>query len=204
MVVLDHPLVHHWLAELRHEATPPHRFRDLLHRLTGALFLRATDDLPLAELRVPTPLVETDCRMLANVPVLVPVLRAGLGMVEGAHALLPDCTVHHVGLYRDHATLQAISYYEPQPPSLPGATVLVLDPMLATGGSAVATLDLVKRWDVAQVRLLCVIGAPEGVQRVMEAHPDVEIYLCALDERLNELGYILPGLGDAGDRQFGA
>jgi uracil phosphoribosyltransferase len=204
MVVLDHPLVYHWLAELRDETTPPPRFRDLVRRLTGALFLRATQDLPLAEGAVRTPMTETSCRTLAAVPVLVPVLRAGLGMVEGALAVLPECSVHHVGLYRDHETLEAVSYYEPRPPSLPGATALVLDPMLATGGSAVATLDLVKRWDVAAVRLLCIIGAPEGVQRVEEAHPDVEIYLCALDERLNELGYILPGLGDAGDRQFGA
>lgn len=203
MVVLDHPLVHHWLAELRHETTPPPRFRELLHRLTGALLLRATEDLPLAPRRIRTPLVELEVHVLASVPVLVPVLRAGLGMVEGAHAVLPECSVHHVGLYRDHETLQAVSYYEPQPPSLPGSTALVLDPMLATGGSAVATLDLVKRWDVAEIRLLCVIAAPEGVQRVTAAHPDVKIYLCALDERLNELGYILPGLGDAGDRQFG-
>lgn len=203
MVVLDHPLVQHWLAELRGEATPPPRFRALLRSLTGALLLRATEDLELERRVVRTPMAETPCGVLASTPVLIPVLRAGIGMVEGVQALLPECPVHHVGLYRDHHTLEAVPYYTPRPPA-PGSTGLVLDPMLATGGSAVAALDLLRPWGLERVRLLGIIGAPEGVARVAAAHPDVEIYLAALDERLDERGYILPGLGDAGDRQFGA
>ena len=203
MTVLDHPLVHHWLAELRQVSTPPPRFRELLRRITGALFLEATTSLPLTDCRVRTPLCETAALSLSGVPVLVPILRAGLAMVDGVHAFLPECPVHHVGLYREHDTLEAVSYYTPRPPEVPGSVVYVLDPMLATGGSAVAALSLVKAWSPATIRLLCIIGAPEGVRRVTEAHPDVPIYLAALDECLNEVGYIVPGLGDAGDRQFG-
>ncbi len=201
---LAHPLVAHWLAELRDVGTPPPRFRDILGSLSCALFLEATRDLPLASRPVRTPLAELEGAQLESPPLLVPILRAGLGMAEPIHALLPEATVLHVGVYRDHETLQPVRYYTPQVGDASGREAFVLDPMLATGGSAVAAISIVKSWDVARVTLLGVIGAPEGVARVGEAHPVVPIYLCALDDRLNDLGYIVPGLGDAGDRQFGA
>lgn len=203
LIELDHPLVLHWLADLRDVETASPHFRALLRRLSVALFVEASRDLPLEPRRVRTPLVEIAGRRLGCPPALVPILRAGLGMVDGILDLVPEASVCHVGLYRDHATLEPVSYYEPAVTSLEGRCAFVLDPMLATGGSAVATLNLVKSWGAAQVKLLGVLGAPEGVRRVEAAYPEVEVYLCALDERLNEMGYIVPGLGDAGDRQFG-
>jgi uracil phosphoribosyltransferase len=142
-------------------------------------------------------------RRLAHHPVLVPILRAGLGMAEGILELVPEARVCHLGLYRDHRTLEAVSYYRPTPPCLEGRFAFVLDPMLATGGSAAAALEGVKGWGVARASLLCVLGSRPGVERVSTAYPDVEVFLCGLDERLDEIGYIVPGLGDAGDRQFG-
>jgi uracil phosphoribosyltransferase len=199
---LDHPLVHAWLSELRDVETGPARFRALLGVLGAALFLEAARDLELAPRRVRTPLAEVAGQMLKWEALLVPILRAGLGMVEGIWPLVPGARVAHVGIYRHHATLEAVPYYTPAVQDVVGHPAFVLDPMLATGGSAVAALDLVKEWGAAP-RLLAVIGAPEGVRRVQADHPDVPIYLGALDECLNERGYIVPGLGDAGDRQFG-
>lgn len=203
LVQLDHPLVHCWISELRDAATPPPRFRELLHRLSGALFMEAARDLPLVGRPVQTPLAQTEGRRLATQPFLVPVLRAGLGMVESVLSLVPEARVAHVGLYRDHESLAPVTYYAPHVIDPEGATAFLLDPMLATGGSAVSALEMVRGWGVDRTRLLCVIAAPEGVRRVQEAFPDTDLYLCALDERLNDRGYILPGLGDAGDRQFG-
>jgi uracil phosphoribosyltransferase len=200
---IDHPLVDHWLSELRDVETGPPRFRLLIRALSAALFLEAARDLPLAGRPVRTPLAEIEGRRLATAPVLVPILRAGLGMVDGILDWVPDARVCHVGLYRDHETLEAVPYYTPRVTAVEDRCAFVLDPMLATGGSAVTTLDLVKGWGVERVKLLSILGAPPGVQRVAHAHPDVEIYLAVLDERLNDIGYIVPGLGDAGDRQFG-
>lgn len=200
---IDHPLVEYWLTELRDVETGAARFRQLVRSLSGALFLEATRDLPLARRPVRTPLAEVEGRRLATAPVLVPVLRAGLGMVDGLLDGVPEARVCHVGLYRDHQTLEAVSYYTPSVSGAEGRTAFVLDPMLATGGSAVATIRIVEQWGVERIKLLSIIGAPPGVQRVAQSCPEVEIYLCALDERLNDIGYIVPGLGDAGDRQFG-
>jgi uracil phosphoribosyltransferase len=201
--VLDHPLVRHWLAELRDVGTPPARFRRLLSRLSAALFLEATRDLPLIPCPVRTPLAEMEGAALASAPILVPVLRAGLGMADGIIRLVPEARVCHFGVYRDHLTLEAVPYYTPRVTGAEGRWAFVLEPMLATGGSAVATLDVVKAWGVTRVKLLCVIGAPAGVERVSRVHPDVDIFLAGLDGGLNDSGYIVPGLGDAGDRQFG-
>jgi uracil phosphoribosyltransferase len=200
---IDHPLVDHWLSELRDVETAPPRFRLLVRALSAALFIEAARDLPLTGRRVRTPLAEIAGSRLGSAPVLVPILRAGLGMVDGVLDLVPDARVCHIGIYRDHETLEAVPYYTPVVNDVLGRCAFVLDPMLATGGSAVATLFLVKQWGVERIKLLSIIGAPPGVQRVTDTHPDVEIYLGALDERLTDAGYIVPGLGDAGDRQFG-
>jgi uracil phosphoribosyltransferase len=203
LTTLDHPLGLHWLAALRDVETEPAEFRRLLRSLSLALFYEAARELPTAACRVRTPLAEHATRRLEAAPILAPVLRAGLGMVDGILALVPDALVCHVGLYRDHATLLPVPYYTPSLKDARGRQTFVLDPMLATGGSAIAAIELVRSWGGPPPRLLSVIGAPEGVARVREAHPDVPIYLAALDERLNEQAYIVPGLGDAGDRQFG-
>lgn len=203
LTLIRHPLVEHWIAELREETTSPPRFRQLVRSLATALFLEATRDLPLAPARVRTPLAEVEGRRLAAAPVLVPILRAGLGMTDGILELVPEARVCHVGIYRDHDTLEAVRYYSPEVTGVERRCAFLLDPMLATGGSAVTAARLARDWGVNEVRLLAILGAPEGVQRVEQECPGVPIYLCALDERLNEMGYIVPGLGDAGDRQYG-
>lgn len=198
---LRHPLVQSWLGELRDVQTPSARFRELLRSLSVALFLEATRDLPTTPCTRRTPLAEIEGEVAAA-PVLVPVLRAGLGMVDGILPLVPEASVHHLGVYRCHETLRPISYYSPAVPAA-GRWIYLLDPMLATGGSATAAIETVREWSGSQIRLLCVLAAPEGVAQVHAAHPDVTIYTCALDSHLNDRGYIVPGLGDAGDRQFG-
>jgi uracil phosphoribosyltransferase len=203
LTVLSHPLVDDWLAELRDVETPPARFRALVRKLTSALFLEASRDLATAPRCVRTPLTEVEVRRLARQPVLVPILRAGLGMAESVLELVPEARVCHLGIYRHHTTLQPVPYYTPPDTDLGGRPTFVLDPMLATGGSAVAALDLAAQWSPGPVKLLGILGAPEGVERVRAAYPAVPIFLCALDTCLNDLGYIVPGLGDAGDRQFG-
>lgn len=202
VMILSHPLVEHWLSELRSVDTGPARFRELVRQLSAALFLEAARDLPLLETTTRTPLMEMPARRLASGPVLAPILRAGIGMADGVLDLVPEASVYHLGFYRRHDTLEAVCYYRPTVSAAAGRRAFVLDPMLATGGSAVAALEEVYTWGVERPKLLCLLGAPEGVERVRRAHPEVEIYLGALDERLNEVGYILPGLGDAGDRQF--
>jgi uracil phosphoribosyltransferase len=201
--VSQHPLVRHKLAVLRDENTDHRSFRELMRELALLLIYEATLDLQLAERDVKTPMGMAKGYKNEEAIGLVPVLRAGLGMVEGALMLLPSAQVWHIGLYRDEHTLRPVEYYNRLPKEPTVQLCLVLDPMLATGGSAAATIDILKRWGVARVKYVGVIAAPEGVERLSAAHPDVPIHVAAVDERLNDVGFIVPGLGDAGDRQFG-
>jgi uracil phosphoribosyltransferase len=202
--VLDHALLRHRLAALRDAATPSAAFRRLLAEVGAILAVEATRAMPEATARVTTPLAAIDHRVLAAPePCLVPVLRAGLGLLDGVRSVLPDAPVGHIGLVRDEATLRPSQYVLRLPPDLPRRGALLLDPMLATGGSAEAALGRLKAAGAPWIRLLCVVAAPEGVARLAAAHPDVPIFAAALDERLDGRGFIVPGLGDAGDRCFG-
>jgi uracil phosphoribosyltransferase len=201
--VSRHPLVLHKLALLRDRATEPKMFRHLVGELAQLLFYEATLDLTLTPVRVQTPLAECPGHHIAERIGLVPILRAGLGMVEAVLELMPHARVWHLGLYRDHETLKPVTYYNKLPPQPDIDVSVVLDPMLATGGSAVAAVDILKRWGARRIKFLGLIAAPEGVRALQAAHPDVPIHVAAVDSHLNELGYIVPGLGDAGDRQFG-
>ncbi len=203
LTVISHPLITHKLTQLRRKETGTKDFRETLGEIAGLMAYEITRDLPLRDVTVETPICRTTTRELASDIVLVPVLRAGLGMVDGINSLIPTAKVGHIGLYRDHETLQPTSYYAKFPPNLPQAVVMILDPMLATGGSASAAIEQVKKAGAKTIKLVCVVGAPEGVKKIENDHPDVAIYISALDEKLNELGYIVPGLGDAGDRLFG-
>ncbi len=201
--VSNHPLIQHKLSILRDKRTEPKKFRELIRELAILLAYEATSDLDLTPKDVETPLAVAKCRELTETIGLVPVLRAGLGMVEGIWEMMPGAEVWHIGLYRDERTLRPVQYYNKLPINPTVQVCLVLDPMLATGGSASATIDILKKWGAARIKYVGIIGAPEGVNRLHTAHPDVPIHLAAVDERLNEVGYIVPGLGDAGDRQFG-
>lgn len=203
LFVSPHPLVKEKLTRLRDERTSPKIFRELVAEIATLVLYEATADLQLADHEVRTPLAPYKGARLAEAVGLVPVLRAGIGMVEAALELIPEAPVWHLGLFRDERTLRPISYYNKLPSSAPVQVCLVLDPMLATGGSAIATVDVLKKWGAPRIKYVGIIGAPEGVRALSAAHPDVPIHLAALDERLNEKGYIVPGLGDAGDRQFG-
>jgi uracil phosphoribosyltransferase len=198
-----HPLVAHKLTRLRDVQTDPKKFRELVREIAGLLAYEATADLALEPRQVQTPLAKCAGYELKEKIGLVPILRAGLGMVEGVWGLMPSAEVWHIGLYRDERTLQPVEYYNKLPVAPTVSVCMVLDPMLATGGSAVATVDVLKRWGVNKIKFVGIIGAPEGIALMHQHHPEVPIYLAAIDERLNERGYILPGLGDAGDRQFG-
>ncbi|MDH3982022.1 MAG: uracil phosphoribosyltransferase [Kiritimatiellaceae bacterium] len=198
---LKHPLVQHHMATLRDKSTPPHIFRDQIRRLTLLLAYEATASLPLQSLDVETPLEKTECAILGCRLGLVPILRAGLGMSGAIQELIPQAEVWHLGFYRDESTHQPVEYYQKFSDS-PPEMAFVLDPMLATGGSAVEGIEMVKKWGVKTVSMLCIIASPEGIKKVTETHPDVDIYTCAIDECLNENAYIVPGLGDAGDRIF--
>jgi uracil phosphoribosyltransferase len=200
--VVDHPLAGHLLAGLRDASTPPEQFRHLARRLATVLVLEATRDLPVREHVVTTPLRDAGARLLAQPIVAVPILRAGLGLLDAVTELFPDVRVGYAGLERDDETLQPTSYYLKVPP-LDGASVLLLDPMLATGGSAAFATSLLTEHGAADVRLVCVVAAPEGVARLAADHPGVRIVTAALDDCLNDRGFILPGLGDFGDRLFG-
>ena len=201
--VSAHPLVQEKVTRLRDERTPPPGFRQLVHEIALLVLYEATADLPLATTEVRTPLAPYTGAKLRETVGLVPVLRAGIGMVEAALQLIPEAQVWHIGLFRDERTLRPIEYYNKLPSSVTAQVCLVLDPMLATGGSAVATIDILKKWGATRVKYVGLIAAPEGVAALSAAHPDVPIHVAHLDERLNEKGYIVPGLGDAGDRQFG-
>ncbi len=201
--VSTHPLIAHKLAKLRDVKTEPKKFRELIQEITQLLAYEATADLATEPVEVTTPLATANCQVLREKIGLVPILRSGLGMVEGFWELMPSAEVWHIGLYRDENTLKPVEYYNKLPTEPTVSVCLILDPMLATGGSATATVDVLKRWGVKKIKFVGVIGAPEGIAAMTHAHPEVPIHLAAIDERLNEVGYILPGLGDAGDRQFG-
>jgi uracil phosphoribosyltransferase len=199
----QHPLVAHKLSRMRDKETDPKRFRELVRETAALLAYEATADLLTVPRQIETPLTSTTGAELKEKVGLVPILRAGLGMVEGIWELMPTAEVWHIGLYRDEKTLKPVQYYNKLPIEPTVSVCLILDPMLATGGSAVATTDIVKRWGVKKIKFVGLIGAPEGIAAMQKAHPDVPIYLAAIDDHLNERGYIVPGLGDAGDRQFG-
>jgi len=199
----SHPLVAHKVTLLRDQRTEPKKFRELIREIAALLAYEATADLLLKPKPVDTPLAPFHGVELKEDIGLVPILRAGLGMVEGVWNLMPSAEVWHIGLYRDERTLKPVEYYNKLPIQPTVGLCLILDPMLATGGSAVATVDVLKRWGVSKIKFVGIIGAPEGIRLMTERHPEVPIHIAAIDERLNDHGYILPGLGDAGDRQFG-
>jgi uracil phosphoribosyltransferase len=201
--VSQHPAVLHKLAVLRDEATEPKKFREVVRELSWLLGYEALADVQVRPITVRTPMEEMEGAELADRIGLVPILRAGLGMVDALLELMPTAEVWHLGLFRDERTLRPIEYYNKLPDTATVDLCLILDPMLATGGSATAAIEVLKRWGATRIKLLNLIAAPEGVEAVSSAHPDVEIYCAALDRELNDKGYILPGLGDAGDRQFG-
>lgn len=198
-----HPLVAHKITRLRDVNTESKKFRELVRELAALLAYEATQDLQVTPVEVQTPLAIAKGYDLLQKIGLIPILRSGLGMVEGFWELMPSAEVWHIGLYRDEHTLKPVSYYNRLPIAPTVAVCLILDPMLATGGSAVATVNILKQWGVGKIKFVGLIAAPEGIQTLHDAHPDVPIHIAAIDERLNEHGFILPGLGDAGDRQFG-
>jgi uracil phosphoribosyltransferase len=198
-----HPLVAHKLTHLRNRETKSKKFRELIREISALLTYEATADLRTAPREVETPLTTTTGQDLQQPIGLVPILRAGIGMVEGVWGLMPSAEVWHIGLYRDERTLQPVEYYNKLPIEPTVSLCLILDPMLATGGSATATVDILKEWGVRKIKFVGILAAPEGVAAMQEAHPDVDIHLAKIDSHLNEHGYIVPGLGDAGDRQFG-
>ena len=198
-----HPLVAHKLSRLRDKSTDPKRFRELVREISALLAYEATADLQTIPREVETPLAKMTGMDLKEKIGLIPILRAGLGMVEGMWELMPSAEVWHIGLYRDERTLKPVEYYNKLPTEPTVSVCLILDPMLATGGSATATVSVLKRWGAKKIKFVGLIGAPEGISRLQSDHPDVDIFLAAIDDHLNEKGYIVPGLGDAGDRQFG-
>lgn len=204
VVEINHPLILHKLAFIRNKDTGSKDFRELVNEVSMLMAYEVTRDLSMEEVEIETPICKTKCKMLSGKKVaIVPILRAGLGMVDGMLSLIPAAKVGHIGLYRDEETLKPVEYFCKLPQDIAERDVIVVDPMLATGGSAADALTLLKQKGAKNLRLMCLISSPEGVKAVQEAHPDVDIYLAAIDEKLNEKGYIVPGLGDAGDRLFG-
>lgn len=201
--VSTHPVIQHKLARLRATETKPPEFRELVAAISRALFFDATLDVKLKPVTITTPLAEMSGQQIAEKVGLVPVLRAGLGMAEAMLQALPEATVWHLGLYRDHRTLKPVTYYNKLPAKPDMDLAIVLDPMLATGGTTVAAIDILKKVGTARVKFVGLLAAPEGIAALQNAHPDVPVFLAAIDSHLNEVGYIVPGLGDAGDRQFG-
>lgn len=201
--LITHPLIIHKLAQIRRKETGTKDFRQNLDEIAGLMAYEITRDIPLRDIEIETPVGQCHTGEMAKEIVLVPVLRAGLGMVDGITSLIPTAKVGHIGMYRDHETLEPMEYFAKFPPNLPDSIVMILDPMLATGGSASAAISAIKSRGARTIKLVCIVGAPEGVKRIEKDHPDVDIFLAALDERLNDNGYIIPGLGDAGDRLFG-
>jgi uracil phosphoribosyltransferase len=201
---LSHPLIQHKLTYIREKSTGPKEFRELVEEITMLMAYEVTKDMPLEEIEIETPVQKAKSKIIAGRKVgLVPILRAGLGMVEGMLKMIPAAKVGHIGLYRDPETLLPVEYYCKLPPDVAERELLVLDPMLATGGSAAAAIDFLKDKGAENIKLVCLIAAPEGIKMVQEKHPNVDIYVAAIDEKLNDHGYIVPGLGDAGDRIFG-
>ena len=202
--VMDHPLVHHKLAVMRNKDTSVKEFRELVSEVAGLMCYEATRNLPTVDVKVETPVGTANCKMLAGKKLaIVPILRAGLGMVDALVDLIPSAKIGHIGLFRDPETHEPVEYYCKLPEDIGNRVVFVVDPMLATGGSAVAAINFLKKRGCKNIIMLNIIGCPEGIRRVQEEHPDVEMYLAACDEKLNEHAYIVPGLGDAGDRIFG-
>ena len=204
VMVFTHPLIQHKLSILRDENTSVKEFRELVSEIAQLMCYEATRDLPLEEVKVKTPVAEATCHRIAGKKLaIVPILRAGLGMVDGMVAMMPNVKLGHIGLFRDPETLEPVKYYFKMPPDITERDVIIVDPMLATGGSAIAAATFLKEVGVKSIKLMCIIAAPEGVQAMQEAHPDVDIFAAAEDDHLNDHGYIVPGLGDAGDRIFG-
>ena len=202
--VFDHPLIQHKLSILREKSTSVKEFRELISEIAMLMCYEATRDLPLEEIEIETPVAKAKVKHIAGKKLaIVPILRAGLGMVDGMVSMMPNVKVGRIGLFRDPETLEPVKYYFKMPPDIEERDVIVVDPMLATGGSASAAIQFLKDDGVKHIKLMCIIGAPEGVKRMQEDHPDVDIFVAALDDHLNEHGYIVPGLGDAGDRIFG-
>ncbi len=204
VTIMDHPLIQHKLGIMRVKTTSTKEFRDLVAEVAMLIGYEATRQLPLADIDIETPLTKTTVKQIAGKKLcIVPILRAGLHMADGILTLIPNAKVGHIGLYRNEETLEPVEYFCKLPSDAADREIYVVDPMLATGGSAIAALNLLKKRGITHMKFLCLIAAPEGVKKLQEAHPDVDIFIGALDERLNENGYILPGLGDAGDRIYG-
>ena len=204
LTVMTHPLIQHKISILRNKATGCKQFRELVEEIAILIAFEATRDLPLVDTEVETPICKAKSKVIGGKKLtIVPILRAGLGMVNGVLSLMPSAKVGHIGLYRDHETLKPVEYYFKVPPEIGSRQVIVVDPMLATGGSAIAAIDCIKQRGVTDIKFMCIISAPEGIKALCEAHPDVKVYCGTVDEKLNENGYIVPGLGDAGDRIFG-
>lgn len=203
VVICDHPLIDHKMALIRNKDTSTKQFRENVSEIGGLITYEVTRNLPLRDIEIETPLVKTLAKELAKDVVIIPILRAGLGMVEGIRALIPTAKVGHIGLYRDEETLEPHEYYAKFPEEIKDGIVLVVDPMLATGGSASAAISNIKKRGAKNIQFVGLVGCPEGIARLERDHPDVDVYLAAMDEKLNEIGYIIPGLGDCGDRLFG-
>jgi uracil phosphoribosyltransferase len=202
--ILDHPLIQHKLTHIRQKDTGTKEFRELVDEIATLMAFEATRDLPLDEVEIETPISKTKAKVISGKKLgIVPILRAGMGMLDGILKLIPAAKVGHIGLYRDPKTLKPVEYYVKLPTDVAERDFIIVDPMLATGGSAVEAINSLKKRGAKNIKFMCLIAAPEGVEAVTKAHPDVNIYIAALDERLNEKGYIVPGLGDAGDRLFG-
>ena len=203
-IILNHPMIEHKISILRSKTTSTKEFRELISEIATILCLEALKDAPLKEIEVETPITKTKGHIIdENAYAFVPILRAGLGMVDGVLTLMPNAKIGHIGLYRNEETLEPVEYYCKLPKHIEDKTVIVLDPMLATGGSGSAAITMLKKRGVKTIKFLCVIAAPVGIKKIQEDHPDVTIYVAKLDEKLNDVGYIVPGLGDAGDRIFG-
>ncbi|MGL4624716.1 MAG: uracil phosphoribosyltransferase [Culicoidibacterales bacterium] len=201
--VFNHPLISHKLTNIRKVTTATKDFRETVNEIAGLMAYEITRDLKLQDVTIETPVATTTQKELAQEVFIIPILRAGLGMVDGINRLIPTAKIGHIGIYRDEETLEPKEYFSKLPQGLETAMNLVVDPMLATGGSAIAAITMLKARGAQTIKLVCLVGAPEGVEAVHAAHPDVDVYLASLDEKLNDKGYIVPGLGDAGDRLFG-
>lgn len=202
--ILDHPLIQHKLTQIRRKDTSTTQFRQIINEIGGLMVYEITRDLPLEQIEIETPVAKTKANVIAGKKmVVVPILRAGLGMVDGILQMIPSARIGHIGIFRDEETLQPVEYFAKFPDGLDQRDIFIVDPMLATGGSAIAAINSIKERGAKNIKLVCLVGAPEGVKAINDAHPDVTVYLASLDEKLNEKGYIVPGLGDAGDRIFG-